>query len=73
MAMKELFTIKSVELVLGAKADSKVGAGELMVRVVAEVIATEAVDLVVIIMLEAETEKTLYRTCGPKQVIEPFS
>ena len=33
MAVKKSFTIKSVELILEAKADSKVGAGELMVRV----------------------------------------
>ena len=50
MAMKESFTIKSVELALGAKADSKVGAGELVVRVVPEVVTTKAVDLVVIVM-----------------------
>ena len=67
MAMKEPFTIKSLELILGAKADGKfeMGSGELMVRVVAELIATEAVDLVVIIMLGAKTERTLHRTCGP--------
>ena len=71
MAMKEPFTIKSLELVLGTKADSEMGAEELMVRVVAEVVATEAVDLVVIIMPGAKTERTLHRTCGPIGVIEP--
>ena len=72
MVMKEpIFIIKSVELVIGAKADSKVGAGELMVWVVAEVVAMEAVDVVVIIMPGSETERTLHRTCEPIQVIEP--
>ena len=42
-----------------------------MVRVVAEVVATEAVDLGVIIMPGTETERTLHRTCGLIQVIEP--
>ena len=52
MAMKKPFTIKSLELVIGAKADGKfeVGAGELMVRVVIEVVVIEVVDLVVIVM-----------------------
>ena len=56
MAIKKPFTIKSLEVVLGAKADGKfkVEVGELMVRVVTEVVATEAVDLVVIIMPGAE-------------------
>ena len=45
MATKKPFTIKLVDLVLGVKAGSKVGAGELMVRVVAEVVAMKAVDL----------------------------
>ena len=72
MAMKKPFTIKSLELVIGAKADGKfeVGAGELMVRVVTEVVAMEAVDLVVTVMPGAETERTLHRTCGPIRVIE---
>ena len=69
--MKESFTVNPVELVLGAKGDSKVGAGELMVRVVAEVVATEEVDLVVIIMPGAEAERTLHRACGPIWVIKP--
>ena len=72
MAMKKPFTIKSLELVIGAKADGKfeAGAGELMVRVVTEVVAMEAVDLVVTVMPGAETERTLHRTCGPIRVIE---
>ena len=72
MAMKKPFTIKSLELVIGAKADGKfeVGAGELMVRVVTEVVAMEAVDLVVTVMPGAETERTLHRTCEPIRVIE---
>ena len=72
MAMKEPFTIKSLELVIRAKADGKfkVGAGKLMVRVVTEVVAMEAVDLVVIVMPGAKTERTLHRTCGPIRVIE---
>lgn len=72
MAMKKPFTIKSLELVIEAKADGKfeVGAGELMVRVVTEVVAMEAVDLVVTVMPGAETERTLHRTCEPIRVIE---
>ena len=72
--MKKPFTIKSLELLIEAKADRKfeVGAGELMVRVhvVTEVVAMEAVDLVVTVMPGAETERTLHRTCGPIRVIE---
>ena len=70
--MKKPFTIKSLELVIGAKADGKfeAGAGELMVRVVTEVVAMEAVDLVVIVMPGAKTKRTLDRTCGPIGVIE---
>ena len=72
MAMKKPFTIKSLELVIGAKADGKfeVGAGELMVRMVTEVVAMEAVDLVVIVMPGAEAVRTVHRICGPIRVIE---
>ena len=64
MAMNHLFTMMSSELVLGAKADSTVG--ELMVRVVAEVVVREVhmVELVLMVLqlVGAETERTLHRT-----------
>ena len=56
----ESFTMMSSELVLGAKANSTVGG--LMVRVMAEVVVKEVVELLLRVLVGAETERTLHRT-----------
>ena len=48
------------ELALGVKADSTVG--ELMVKVVAAVVVREIVELVIRVVVGAETERILHRT-----------
>ena len=48
------------ELALGVKADSTVG--ELMTKVVAEVAVREMVELVIRVVVGAETERILHRT-----------